>query len=59
VIRLLDFGLMRMSFDMDFQLPGPRKMSYLCIEFNLYRTCLMLQLKISHGLADIVVIHKF
>jgi hypothetical protein len=35
-------------------------MSYLCIELNLFSiTDLMLQLKISHGLMDIVVIDKF
>jgi hypothetical protein len=33
---------------MDFMLPEPRKMSYLCIELNLFGTNLMLLLKISH-----------
>jgi hypothetical protein len=37
----------------------PRKMSYLCIDLNLFETNMMLQLKISHGLADIIVIDKF
>jgi hypothetical protein len=43
---------------MNFLLPGPRKMSYLCIEFNLSNTNMMLQLKINHELADIVVIYR-
>jgi hypothetical protein len=34
-------------------------MSYLCIKLNLSRTNLMLQMKISHSLADIVVIEGF
>jgi hypothetical protein len=34
-------------------------MSYLCIELNLFETDLMLQLKISHGLTDIVIIDRF
>jgi hypothetical protein len=34
-------------------------MSYLCIELDLSETDLMLQLKISHGLIDIVVIDRF
>jgi hypothetical protein len=34
-------------------------MSYLCIEFNLPGTNLMLQLKISHGLTDFVIINRF
>jgi hypothetical protein len=58
VICFLALGLRRMSFSMDFLLPGSRKMSYLCIELNLSRTDLMLQLKINHGLADIVVIDR-
>jgi hypothetical protein len=33
-----------------------RKISYLCIELNLSRIDMMLQLKISHELSDIVVI---
>jgi hypothetical protein len=33
-------------------------MSYLCIELNLSRTDLLLQLKISNGLVDIDVIDK-
>jgi hypothetical protein len=59
VIRFLALGLRRMSFDMGFLLLRPRKMSYLYIELNLSRTYIMLQLKISHGLADIVVIDRF
>jgi hypothetical protein len=34
-------------------------MSYLYIDLNLFQTNMMLQLKISHGLADIIVIDKF
>jgi hypothetical protein len=48
-----------MSFGMGFLLPRPRKMSYLCIELNISGTYMMLQLKISHGLADIIVINRF
>jgi hypothetical protein len=36
-----------------------RKMNYLYIKLNMFGTKLMLQLKISHGLADIVVIDRF
>jgi hypothetical protein len=49
VIRFLTLRLRKMSFGMDFLLPEPRKMSYLCIELNLFGADLMLQLKISHG----------
>jgi hypothetical protein len=59
VICFLLFGLRRISFDIDFLLPGLRKISYLCIEFNLFEIGLMLQLKISHRLANIVVIDMF
>jgi hypothetical protein len=59
VIRFLALGLRRMSFDMDFLLPKSVNMSYLCIKLNISGTDLMLQLKISHGLADIVVIDRF
>jgi hypothetical protein len=48
-----------MTFDMDFLLPGSRKMSYPYIEFNLSGTYLMFHLKINHGLANIVVINMF
>jgi hypothetical protein len=48
-----------MSFNMGFLLSRPRKMSYICIELNLFGTDLMLQLKISHVLADIIVIDRF
>jgi hypothetical protein len=34
-------------------------MSYVCIKLNMSRKDLMLQLKISHELADIVVIDMF
>jgi hypothetical protein len=34
-------------------------MSYLCTELNLSGIDLMLQLKISHGLVDIVVKYRF
>jgi hypothetical protein len=34
-------------------------MSYLCTELNLSRTNMMLQLKISHRLTNIVVIDRF
>jgi hypothetical protein len=47
-----------MSFDMNFLLPGPRKINHLCIELNLPGTDLMLQLKISYRLIDIIVIDK-
>jgi hypothetical protein len=59
VIYFLAFGLRRMSFNMNFLLLVPRKMSYLCSELNLSGTNLMLQLKISHGLAVIFVIDMF
>jgi hypothetical protein len=49
-----------MSFGMIFLLSELRKMNYLSIDqFNMSRTNLMLQLKISHRLADIVVIDRF
>jgi hypothetical protein len=59
VICFLALGLKRMSFGIDFLLSRPRKINYLCIELNLFETDLMLQLKIRHGLADIVVIDRF
>jgi hypothetical protein len=59
VIRFLALELRRMSFGMGFLLPRLRKMSYLCIELNLSKTYLMLQLKISHELANIVIIDRF
>jgi hypothetical protein len=34
-------------------------MSYLCIELNQSKTDMMLQLKISYELANIVVINRF
>jgi hypothetical protein len=43
---------------MNFLLSRPKKMNYLCIELNLFGTNLILQLKISHELADIVVIDR-
>jgi hypothetical protein len=48
-----------MSFGMGFLLPMPKKISYQYIELNMSGIYLMLQLKISHGLADIVVIDRF
>jgi hypothetical protein len=48
-----------MSFGISFLLPGPRKISYLCIVLNLSTIDLMLQLKISHELTNIVVIDMF
>jgi hypothetical protein len=48
-----------MIFNMDFLLIRPRNMSYLCIKLNMSRTNLMLQLKISHGLVNIVVVNRF
>jgi hypothetical protein len=48
-----------MSFGMSFLLPKPIKMSYLYIKFNLSGIYLILQLKISNRLVDIVVIDKF
>jgi hypothetical protein len=59
VIHFLALGLRKISFGIDFLLTGSRKMSYICIELNLSRTDLMLQLKISRGLADIVVIDRY
>jgi hypothetical protein len=59
MIRFLTLGLKRMSFGIGFLLPRPRKMSYLWIELNLFEIDLMLQLKISYGLVDIVVINIF
>jgi hypothetical protein len=59
MIRFLALRLRRMSFGMGFLLSRARNMSYLCIELNLSRTDLMLQLKISHGFTDIFVINKF
>jgi hypothetical protein len=59
VINFLTLGLRMMSFGMGFLLPRPRKMSYLCIELNLSETNMILQLKISHKLVDIVVIDRF
>jgi hypothetical protein len=41
VIRFLTLELKRMSFSMNFLLPELRKMSYLCIKLNLFRTDLM------------------
>jgi hypothetical protein len=48
-----------MSFGVNFLLSKSRKMSYLYIELNLSTTDLMLHLKISYGLADIVVMDRF
>jgi hypothetical protein len=48
-----------MSFGISFLLPRTKKMSYLCIELNLSKTYMMLQLKISHGLTDTIVINRF
>ena len=46
-------------FGMGFLLQRPTKMNYLCIELNLSRTYMMIQLKISHGLTDLIVIDTF
>jgi hypothetical protein len=59
VIHFLALGLRMMSFDMDFLLPKPKKISHLCIKLNIFVIDLMLQLKISHELIDIVVIDMF
>ena len=59
VIHFQALGLRRMSFGMSFLLPRPRKMNYLCIELNMSIIDLMLQLKISHKLANTVVIDRF
>jgi hypothetical protein len=59
MIHFLTLKLRMMSFGMSFLLPGPRNMSYLCTELNQSRTNMMLQLKISHGLTNIVVIDRF
>jgi hypothetical protein len=50
-------GFRVMSFGIGFQLPRPKNMSYLCM--NLSGTNQMLQLKLSHGLTDIIVIDRF
>jgi hypothetical protein len=47
VIRFFALGLKRMSFSMDFLLPEPRKIIYLCIELK-FGIDMMLQLKINH-----------
>jgi hypothetical protein len=52
------FLVKMMSFGIEFSTPKAENMSYLCIELNLSRTDLLLQLKISHGLVDIDVIDK-
>jgi hypothetical protein len=59
VIRFLTLRFMRMSLGMSFLLPRLRKMSYLCIELNLSRTNMVLQLKISHELVNIIIINRF
>jgi hypothetical protein len=59
VIYFLALEIRKMSFDMNFPLVGQRKMRYLCIELNLSIINIMLQLKISHELVDIVIINKF
>jgi hypothetical protein len=59
VIRFLVFILRIMSFGMSFLLSILKKINYLCIELNISRTYIMLQLKISHELADIVIIYRF
>ena len=58
-IRFLALKLKRMSFGICFLLLRLRKMSYLFIELNLSIVVLMLQLKISYRLADIVVMSTF
>jgi hypothetical protein len=55
----LALRLRKMRFGMGFLLPRTRKISYLCIELNLFGTEMMLQLKISHELANIIIIDKF
>jgi hypothetical protein len=47
-IHFMALRFKRISFSMDFLLLEPRKMSYLCIELNMFGTNLMLQLKISY-----------
>jgi hypothetical protein len=59
VICFLSLRFRRMSLGMSFPLPMHKKMSYLCIELNLSGTDIVLQLKISHGLVDIIVINRF
>jgi hypothetical protein len=48
MIHFPAIGLRRMNFGMNFLLPELKKMSYICIEMNLFETDLMLQLNISH-----------
>jgi hypothetical protein len=59
VIRFLALKFRRMSFGMNFLLPRTKKMSYLYIELNLSKTYMILQLKISNGLTDTIVINMF
>jgi hypothetical protein len=59
MIYFLTLELKMMNFDMGFLLSRPRKMSYLYIKLNLFGTDLILQLKINHGLVDIVVKDMF
>jgi hypothetical protein len=48
VIHFLALRLKMMNFGIDFLIPEPKKMNYLCIELNLFGIDLMLRLKISH-----------
>jgi hypothetical protein len=60
VVCFLALEHRRVSFGMIFLLSELRKMNYLSInQFNMFRTNLMLQLKINHRLANIVVIDRF
>jgi hypothetical protein len=53
----LAFGLRRISFAMGLSAFKAKKYE-LYIELNLSETDLLLQLDISHGLADIDIIHR-
>jgi hypothetical protein len=59
VARLLALGVRRMSFRHEFSASKAEKDELPSFELNLSETYLMLQLKISHDLADIVVIDRF
>jgi hypothetical protein len=57
VNNFLAFGLRRISFAMGLSAPRAKKYE-LYIGLSLSRTNMLLQLKISHGLADINIIDR-
>jgi hypothetical protein len=59
VIHFLALELRKISFGIGFLLPGSIKMNYICNKLNPFETYLILQLKINHGLADIIVINRY